>query len=168
MNQNNIPQSFVIEPYQIQLITKIVMQKPSGSVVKYRVSLQVLPDFTIQTVFEKRCFYILKKNVYLTLKLHISQPSANNGAESDRTHKEKRSSDGEDMETDEEEEGEEPVMQYGVAPFLCGVVPAGKLRATTKRAGCQASGLVQVPSISLLDMSFRLMGNHNVNVSLEQ
>lgn len=50
MSQNNIPQSFAIEPYQIQMITKIVMQKPSGSVVKYRVSWEILQT---KTVFKK-------------------------------------------------------------------------------------------------------------------
>lgn len=44
MNQNNIPENFVIEPYQIRLITKIIMQKPSGSVIKYRVRLEILPN----------------------------------------------------------------------------------------------------------------------------
>lgn len=43
MTQNNIPQSFVIEPYQIHLIAKILMQKPSGSVIKYRVGLEIFP-----------------------------------------------------------------------------------------------------------------------------
>lgn len=115
------------------------MQKPSGSVVKYRVSLEVLPDFTVQTVFQKGVFIL--KNAYLIFKLHISHPSANDGEESEGIDKAKHTSDGEDMETGEEEE---PVMQYGVTPFLCGALPAGKLRATTKRAGCQASGLIQV------------------------
>ncbi|XP_029705375.1 MAX gene-associated protein isoform X2 [Takifugu rubripes] len=110
MNQNNIPESFIIEPYQIRLITKIVMQKPSGSVIKYR--------------------------------LHISEPSANDEEKSESSDKEMHASDGEDMETVEEEE--EPVMRYGVTPFLSGVLPAGKLRARTKPVGCQASGLIQV------------------------
>lgn len=74
--------------------------------------------------------------------MHISQPSANEEEESESSDKEKHTSDGEDMETHEEEE--EPLVQCGVTPFLCGVLPAGKLRATTKPVGCQASGLIQV------------------------
>lgn len=86
----------------------------------------------------------LKKNVYIIFKLHISQSSANGEEESERSEKEKHTSDGEDVETDEEEEEEAPAVQYGVTPFLCGVLPAGRLRATTKPVGCQASGLIQV------------------------
>lgn len=74
--------------------------------------------------------------------MHISHPSANDGEESESSDKEKRTSDAEDMETNEEEE--ESVMHYGVTPFLRGVLPAGKLRATTKPVGCQAAGLIQV------------------------
>lgn len=79
----------------------------------------------------------------IIFKLHVSQSSTNDEEESERSDKEKHTSDGEDVETDEEEE-EAPVMQYGVTPFLCGVLPAGRLRATTKPVGCQASGLIQV------------------------
>lgn len=86
------------------------------------------------------------KNVRLIFKLYISQSSANDEEECARSEKEKEkpSSNGEDVETDQEEEEAAPVMQYGVTPFLCGVLPAGKLRATTKPAGCQALGLIQV------------------------
>lgn len=46
----------------------------------------------------------------------------------------------------EEEDGqiEESEMQFGVIPFLSGVLPAGRLRARTKPTGCQAYGLIQV------------------------
>lgn len=140
MNQNNIPQSFAIGPYQICLITKIIMQKPSGSVIKYRVSGDS-PKQILQSELFKMCSRV--KTVFLIpIQLHISQPSANDGKESESIGKEKHSSDGEDRETDEEVE--EPVMRYGVTPFLSGVVPAGKLRARTKPVGCQASGLIEV------------------------
>lgn len=76
------------------------------------------------------------------MKLHISEPSANGEEKSESSDKEMLASDGEAVETVEEEE--EPVMRYGVTPFLSGVLPAGKLRARTKPVGCQASGLIQV------------------------
>lgn len=86
---------------------------------------------------------LLYKTVFLIfMKLHISDPSANDEGKSESSDKEMHASDGEDMETVEEEE--EPVMRYGVTPFLSGVLPAGKLRARTKPVGCQASGLIQV------------------------
>lgn len=42
-------------------------------------------------------------------------------------------------------------MQFGVTPFLSGVLPAGRLRARIKPVGCQAHGLIQV---RLKEMSF--------------
>lgn len=89
---------------------------------------------------------------YLIFKLHITQQSANGGEESESSDKEKHTSDGEDLETDVE--AEQPVMRYGVTPFLCGVLPAGKLRATTKPPGCQALGLIQVRPCYLLIRHF--------------
>lgn len=86
---------------------------------------------------------LLYKTVFLIfMKLHISDPSANDEEKSESSDKEMHASDGEDMET--VEEAKEPVLHYGVTPFLSGVLPAGKLRARTKPVGCQASGLIQV------------------------
>lgn len=45
---------------------------------------------------------------------------------------------------DEDGHTEELDMQFGVTPFLSGVLPAGRLRARTKPVGCQAYGLIQV------------------------
>lgn len=39
MNQNRLSQRFCIGPYHIRPVTKIFMQKPSGSIVTYRVGL---------------------------------------------------------------------------------------------------------------------------------
>lgn len=83
--------------------------------------------------------------------------------ESKGSEKEKHTSDGENMAPAEEEK---PVAQCGVTPFLCGVLPAGKLKATTKPVGCQASGLVQVRPYRSL-MSFQLTGKPGMN-PLEQ
>lgn len=84
---------------------------------------------------------LLYKTVFfIFMKLHISEPSANDEEKSESSDKEMHASDGEDIETEEEE----PVMRYGVTPFLSSVLPAGKLRARTKPVGCQASGLIQV------------------------
>lgn len=73
MNQNNIPQSFVIEPYQMQLITKIIMQKPSGSVVKYRVSLEVLWCYSLNCCL-KRCFFVTKMSILSISCISVNHP----------------------------------------------------------------------------------------------
>ncbi|XP_067429478.1 MAX gene-associated protein isoform X2 [Thunnus thynnus] len=118
MNQNKLSQRFCIGPYHIRPITKIFMQKPSGSIVTYRV--------------------------------HISKPeksSDNDEDEFDASDEEKNANKSFHGEMDaEEDEGQtdEQEMQFGVTPFLSGVLPAGRLRARTKPAGCQAFGLIQV------------------------
>eukprot|EP00064_Thunnus_orientalis_P012560 superscaffoldBa00001941_g12595 len=118
MNQNKLSQCFCIGPYHIRPITKIFMQKPSGSIVTYRV--------------------------------HISKPeksSDNDEDEFDASDEEKNANKSFHGEMDaEEDEGQtdEQEMQFGVTPFLSGVLPAGRLRARTKPAGCQAFGLIQV------------------------
>lgn len=39
MNQNKLSQRFYIGPYRVRPLAKIFMQKPSGSIVTYRVGL---------------------------------------------------------------------------------------------------------------------------------
>ncbi|CAK6962645.1 MAX gene-associated protein [Scomber scombrus] len=118
MNQNRLSQRFYIGPYHIRLITKIFMQKPSGSIVTYRV--------------------------------HISKPekvSDNDEDEIDASDEERKGNKSFHGDTDVDEEDcqmYEQEMQIGVTPFLSGVLPAGRLRARTKPAGCQVSGLIQV------------------------
>ncbi|XP_059212334.1 uncharacterized protein magl isoform X2 [Centropristis striata] len=118
MKQNKLSQPFWVGPYSIRPITKIFMRKPSGSVLTYRI--------------------------------HISKPSKasdNDEDEYDDSDEEKPANESFDGDLDAEEDdglNEESEMRYGVTPFLSGVLPAGRLRASTKPVGCQASGLIQV------------------------
>ncbi|KAG7240203.1 hypothetical protein INR49_027196 [Caranx melampygus] len=119
MNQNRLSQRFYIGPYRISPVSKIFMKKPSGSIVTYRVLIS-----------------------------KPSKASDNEEDESDESDEEKltnKSFDG-DINAEQEEDGqiEEPEITYGVIPFLSGVLPAGRLRVSTKPAGCQVSGLIQV------------------------
>lgn len=132
MNQNRLSQCFCIGPYRIRPVAKIFMRKPSGSLVTYRV--------------------------------HISKPSQasdNDEDEFDDSDEEKHAykSLDEDFEAEEEDgQIEEPEMQFGVTPFMSGVLPAGRLRAMTKPVGCQAYGLIQVNGKSY-NQARLLLGN---------
>ncbi|XP_071334903.1 MAX gene-associated protein isoform X4 [Trachinotus anak] len=132
MNQNKLTQRFYIGPYRICPVTKIFMQKPSGSIVTYRV--------------------------------HISKPSKasdNEEDESDDSDDEKlvnKSFGGDINAAEENGQTEESEMQFGVTPFLGGVLPAGRLRARTKPVGCQAQGLIQVNGKSY-NQARLLLGN---------
>ncbi|XP_023285958.1 MAX gene-associated protein-like [Seriola lalandi dorsalis] len=118
MNRNRLCQRFYIGPYRIFPVAKIFMQKPSGSIVTYRV--------------------------------HISKPSKASDYEEDEfddSDDEKvanKSFDGDINAEAEDGQTEESEMQFGVTPFLSGVLPAGRLRARTKPVGCQVNGLIQV------------------------
>ncbi|XP_040920857.1 MAX gene-associated protein isoform X2 [Toxotes jaculatrix] len=133
MNQNRLSQRFSIGPYRICPVAKIFMQKPSGSIVTYRV--------------------------------RISKPSKASDDEdeefddSDEENLANESLD-EGINTEEEEDGqtEQSEMQFGVTPFLGGVLPAGRLRARTKPVGCQAYGLIQVNGKSY-NQARLLLGN---------
>lgn len=83
--------------------------------------------------------------------MHISKPSQasdNDEDEFDDSEEEPHACKSLDNNIDDDEEedckNEEPEMQFGVTPFISGVLPAGRLRARTKPVGCQASGLIQV------------------------
>ncbi|XP_045917038.1 MAX gene-associated protein isoform X3 [Micropterus dolomieu] len=132
MNQNRLSQRFWVGPYHIRPVAKIFMRKPSGAMVTYRV--------------------------------HISKPSKtsdNDGDEFDDSGEERHANKnlGEDIEA-EEEDGkiEEPEMQFGVTPFLSGVLPAGRLKARTKPVDCRAYGLIQVNGKSY-NQARLLLGN---------
>ncbi|XP_044026184.1 MAX gene-associated protein isoform X2 [Siniperca chuatsi] len=132
MNRNRLSQGFCIGPYRIRPVAKIFMRKPSGSIVTYRV--------------------------------HISKPSKasdNDEDEFDDSDEEKHANKSLDGDIDAEEgygQTEEPEMQFGVTPFLSGVLPAGRLRARTKPVGCQAYGLIQVNGKSY-NQARLLLGN---------
>lgn len=103
-------------------------------------------------------FFFLNLPLYSTiLKLHISKPSEASDDDEDEFYdsdEERHANKSLDGDTDAEEEdgqSEEPVMRFGVTPFLSGVLPAGKLRVRPKPVGCQAYGLIQV---RLKDMPF--------------
>ncbi|KAM7368132.1 hypothetical protein PAMP_014379 [Pampus punctatissimus] len=118
MNENRLSRRFHIGPYHIRPVTKIFMQKPSGSIVTYRV--------------------------------HISKPSKASDIDEDEfddSDEEKYASksfhgDMDALEEDDKIDVQE--MQFGVTPFLSGVLPAGRLKAKTKPVGRQALGLIQV------------------------
>lgn len=83
------------------------------------------------------------------LKVHISkrsEASDNDEEESDDSHEDGQANESSDNDVNvkEDDQSDEPVMQYGVTPFLSGVLPAGKLRARTKSVGSQMNGLIQV------------------------
>lgn len=82
--------------------------------------------------------------------MHISKPldaSDDGERESEGSDEERcaeKSMDGDSDAEGSDGQSEEPVMRCGVTPFLAGALPAGKLRARPKPAGCQAYGLIQV------------------------
>ncbi|XP_005917749.1 MAX gene-associated protein isoform X2 [Haplochromis burtoni] len=118
MNRDQLSQRFYIGPYRIWPISKIIMRKPSGSIVTYQVQISK-PSKASDCDDDEEC-------------------------DSDE---EMHTSKGLDENTDAEEEDgqiEEPQMWFGVTPFLSGVMPAGTLRAERKPAGYQAPGLIQV------------------------
>nr|XP_024660977.1 MAX gene-associated protein [Maylandia zebra] len=118
MNRDQLSQRFYIGPYRIWPISKIIMRKPSGSIVTYQVQISK-PSKASDCDDDDEC-------------------------DSDE---EMHTSKGLDENTDAEEEDgqiEEPQMWFGVTPFLSGVMPAGTLRAERKPAGYQAPGLIQV------------------------
>ncbi|KAM9703863.1 uncharacterized protein mgab isoform 2-T3 [Menidia menidia] len=114
MKQNRLHQHSYIGPYCIIPVAKVAMRKPSGSLVTYRIQ--------------------------------ITQPSKVSDEE-EESDEEKHTSKGSDENSDSAEEDEpvkDPDRPFGVTPFLCGVAPAGRLRARRKHVGRQASGLIQV------------------------
>lgn len=82
--------------------------------------------------------------------MHISKPSDASGdderesEDSDEERCAEKSVDGDSDAEGSDGQSEEPVIRCGVTPFLTGAIPAGKLRARPKPAGCQAYGLIQV------------------------
>ncbi|XP_029984833.1 MAX gene-associated protein isoform X2 [Sphaeramia orbicularis] len=122
MNQNKLSRRFSVGPYRIRPVAKIIMQKPSGNMVTYRI--------------------------------HISKPEKVSDDDEDDDFDDSDDTDHEmdtgqsfrgDVHASEEyEQLEEPQFRVGVTPFLSGVLPAGRMRARKKPAGCQASGLIQV------------------------
>ncbi|XP_029281313.1 MAX gene-associated protein isoform X3 [Cottoperca gobio] len=132
MNQNRLSRRFWVGPYLIRPVAKIFMRKPSGSIVTYRV--------------------------------HISKPSKASDIDEDEyddSDEEKNADESFDGNIDAEEgddQNEESDMQFGVTPFLSGVLPAGRMRARTKPVGCQAYGLIQVNGKSY-NQARLLLGN---------
>ncbi|XP_034084533.1 MAX gene-associated protein isoform X1 [Gymnodraco acuticeps] len=94
-----------------------------------------------------------------TYRVHISKPSKVSDVEEDE-HASSEEDEHEGSIDEEENDGqnEESEVQYGVTPFLSGVLPAGRLRAKTKPVGCQASGLIQVNGKSY-NQARLLLGN---------
>ncbi|KAK5853185.1 hypothetical protein PBY51_006996 [Eleginops maclovinus] len=132
MNQNRLSRRFWVGSYHIRPVAKIFIRKPSGSIFTYRV--------------------------------HISKPSKVSDYEEDEyaaSEEDEPDNDSFDGSVDEEEnegQNEESVAQYGVTPFLSGVLPAGRMRAKTKPVGCQAYGLIQVNGKSY-NQARLLLGN---------
>ncbi|XP_008303456.1 muscle M-line assembly protein unc-89-like, partial [Stegastes partitus] len=93
------------------------------------------------------------------LQVLISKPSKASDYDEDELDDSDQSSDG-DVEPEEKdgEQVEEPESRFGVTPFLSGVIPAGRLRARRKPAGCQAQGLIQVNGKSY-NQARLLLGN---------
>ncbi|XP_042359837.1 uncharacterized protein LOC121955817 [Plectropomus leopardus] len=132
MKQNKLCRRFYVGPYRVCPIAKIFMQKPSGSIVTYRVQI--------------------------SKPSKVSDVDEDEFDESDEEESATKSCDV-DMDAEEEEgENEESAMPFGVTPFLSGVLPAGRLRARTKPAGCQAYGLIQVNGKSY-NQARLLLGN---------
>ncbi|XP_074541561.1 uncharacterized protein mgab isoform X2 [Halichoeres trimaculatus] len=123
MNKDRLSHRFWIGPYRIRPIAKISMQKPTGTVITYRVNIS-LP----------------------------SKPS--HSGESDDSDEENYANESLLGNSDEELDSS-PV---GVAPFLTGLTPAGRLRVRTKPVGCEASGLIQVNGKSY-NQARLLLGN---------
>ncbi|KAK2856449.1 hypothetical protein Q5P01_005184 [Channa striata] len=118
LNQNMLSQHFYVGPYSIRPLTRISMRKPSGSIVTYR--------------------------VHISKQSNVSESDEDEFYDSDEEMHNKESFDG-DLDAEEEENQiEESEMQFGITPFLSGILPAGRLRARTKPLGCQAHGLIQV------------------------
>ncbi|XP_047430369.1 MAX gene-associated protein [Mugil cephalus] len=114
MNDNRLSRRFYMGPYCINPVDKIFMQKPSGSIVTYRV-----------------------------LITKPSKASDCDEDELDDCEDDEHGNKTFDGYSDAEED-DEPEMKLGVTPFLSGLIPAGKLEARTKPVGCQAAGLIQV------------------------
>ncbi|KAM3603399.1 uncharacterized protein V6R79_021646 [Siganus canaliculatus] len=117
LNQDRLPQRFNIGPYSFRLVAKICMRKPSGSIITYR--------------------------LLISKPSKLSEYEEDEEDESDEDKHANNSTDW-DMDSEEEQNTEIPCMPFGVTPFLSGVLPAGRLKATTKPVGLQASGLIQV------------------------
>ncbi|XP_029352314.1 MAX gene-associated protein [Echeneis naucrates] len=119
MNQNKLSQRFYIGPYRIRPISKVYIQKPSGSIITYRVHIS-----------------------------KPSKASDNEEDENDDSEEDSKSFEDDVNALENLCQFEESEIHYGVTPFLGGVLPAGRLRARTKPVGCQANGLIQVNSKS--------------------
>lgn len=93
---------------------------------------------------------IINKNDSTLFQIQISKPAKASDVDEDDfddSDEEQHAGKNRDGDIDAEEddcENEESDMQFGVTPFLSGVLPAGRLTARTKPAGCQAYGLIQV------------------------
>ncbi|XP_068565092.1 uncharacterized protein magl [Cebidichthys violaceus] len=132
MNQNKLSRRFWVGPYHIHPVTKIFMKKPSGSFVTYRLRISKPPK--------------------------ASDSEEDEFDDSDEEKQPDKSFDGDmDAEEDDCPNGETDV-QFGVTPFLSGVLPAGRLKARTKPVGCQAYGLIQVNGKSY-NQARLLLGN---------
>ncbi|KAL7389187.1 hypothetical protein ABVT39_028064 [Epinephelus coioides] len=118
LKHNRLCRRFYIGPYRIRPIAKIFMQKPSGSIVTFRIQI--------------------------SKPAKASDVDEDDFDDSDEEQHAGKNRDG-DIDAEEDDcENEESDMQFGVTPFLSGVLPAGRLTARTKPAGCQAYGLIQV------------------------
>ncbi|XP_054475035.1 MAX gene-associated protein-like [Anoplopoma fimbria] len=132
MNQNRLSRCFWAGPYCIRPVAKIFMQKPSGSIVTYR--------------------------VHISKPSKASDIDEDEYDDSDEEKPPDKSLDG-DMGAEEEDvQNGESDVRFGVTPFLSGVLPAGRLKARTKPVGCQAFGLIQVNGKSY-NQARLLLGN---------
>lgn len=120
MNQNKLSRRFSVGPYRIRPVAKIIMQKPSGNMVTYRIHISK-PE-----------------------KVSDDEDDFDDNDDTDHEMDTSQSFQGGVHASEEDEQFEEPEIRVGVTPFLSGVLPAGRMRARKKPAGCQASGLIQV------------------------
>lgn len=120
MNQNKLSRRFSVGPYRIRPVAKIIMQKPSGNMVTYRIHISK-PE-----------------------KVSDDEDDFDDNDDTDHEMDTSQSFQGHVHGSEEDEQFEEPEFRVGVTPFLSGVLPAGRMRARKKPAGCKASGLIQV------------------------
>ncbi|XP_028253501.1 MAX gene-associated protein [Parambassis ranga] len=118
LKENRLTRRFYVGPYCVSPVARIFMRKSSGSTITYR--------------------------VLINKPLKCSDNDEDECDDSDEEKDATKSCDRNADEGEEEDQTELPRMQFGITPFLSGVLPAGRLRARRKPAGCQASGLIQV------------------------
>lgn len=140
MNHDRLQKRFYIGPYYISPVTRIVLKKPSGNLITYRVGLCCcsLSGQIKRKACRALCCFVcgyffgaVTKTVGfppLCFQLQISKPEKVSDCEDQ--------SEGDDGNYGEEVAGA-PLNFYGATP-------GGRLRALKKPPGRKASGLIQV------------------------